>query len=106
METMWAGRFKKQISEMTNDFNASIKVDGRMFEEDIRGSMAHAAMLGAQGIIPKEEADKLIGVHVETEYLVHGVYQSGYKCCSERWIVGRCALPLECHVKACERKLC
>ena len=60
METMWAGRFKKQISEMTNDFNASIKVDGRMFEEDIRGSMAHAAMLGAQGIIPKEEADKLI----------------------------------------------
>ena len=61
METMWAGRFEKPISELTNDFNASIKIDGRMFEEDIRGSMAHAAMLGAQGIIAKEEADKLIG---------------------------------------------
>ncbi len=61
METMWAGRFEKPISELTNDFNASILIDGRMFEEDIRGSMAHAAMLGAQGIIAKEEADKLIG---------------------------------------------
>ena len=60
METMWAGRFKKQISEMTNKFNASIGIDKRMFEEDIKGSMAHAAMLGAQGIIPESEADKLI----------------------------------------------
>lgn len=60
METMWAGRFKKEISELTNEFNASISVDCRMFEEDIKGSMAHAAMLGAAKIISKEEADKLI----------------------------------------------
>ena len=57
---MWAGRFKKQLDSEVNDFNSSIRVDCRMYRSDIGGSIAHAAMLGAQGIIEKEDADKII----------------------------------------------
>lgn len=60
MAQLWKGRFKKELAKETNDFNSSISFDSRMFEEDIRGSMAHAAMLGAQGIIEKSESDKII----------------------------------------------
>jgi argininosuccinate lyase len=45
---------------MVNDFNSSITFDARLYEEDIRGSMAHAAMLGRQGIIEQHEAEKII----------------------------------------------
>lgn len=48
---LWAGRFSKEIDKKTNDFNSSIKFDSRMIEEDIKGSIAHATMLGACGII-------------------------------------------------------
>lgn len=57
---LWAGRFKSEIDKKTNDFNSSISFDCRMASEDIKGSMAHAAMLGAQGIIDKSESDKII----------------------------------------------
>lgn len=57
---LWAGRFSKEIDKKTNDFNSSISFDSRMFEEDIRGSMAHAAMLGESGIIDKNEAAKIV----------------------------------------------
>lgn len=60
MAQLWKGRFKKELAKETNDFNSSISFDIRMFEEDIKGSMAHAAMLGAQGIIEKSESDKII----------------------------------------------
>ncbi len=60
MAQLWKGRFKKELAKETNDFNSSISFDSRMFEEDIKGSMAHAAMLGAQGIIEKSESDKII----------------------------------------------
>ena len=59
MAQLWKGRFKKELAKETNDFNSSIKFDSRMFEEDIRGSMAHAAMLGAQGIIDEGESKKI-----------------------------------------------
>ncbi|MBQ3951537.1 MAG: argininosuccinate lyase, partial [Oscillospiraceae bacterium] len=52
---LWAGRFSKEADKKTNDFNSSIATDSRMFEEDITGSIAHAAMLAAQGIISKED---------------------------------------------------
>lgn len=48
---LWQGRFQKALDPKTNDFNSSIKFDSRMFKEDIEGSLAHAAMLAAQGII-------------------------------------------------------
>ncbi len=59
MAKMWAGRFKKEVDSKVNDFNSSISFDAVMYENDIKGSIAHATMLGKQGIIPKEEA-KLI----------------------------------------------
>lgn len=57
---LWAGRFKSEVDKKTNDFNSSISFDKRMIFEDIEGSMAHAAMLGAQKIIEPSEADKII----------------------------------------------
>lgn len=60
MAQLWKGRFKKELAKETNDFNSSISFDSRMFEEDIKGSMAHAAMLGACGIIDKSESEKII----------------------------------------------
>ncbi|MBE6763801.1 MAG: argininosuccinate lyase [Ruminococcaceae bacterium] len=52
---LWAGRFQKALDDKTNDFNSSISFDCRMAQEDIAGSMAHAAMLEAQGIISAED---------------------------------------------------
>lgn len=60
MAQLWKGRFKKELAKETNDFNSSIKFDKRMFEEDIKGSMAHAAMLGTAGIIDKSESEKIV----------------------------------------------
>ena len=60
MAQLWKGRFKKELAKETNDFNSSIKFDSRMFEEDIKGSIAHATMLGATGIIDKSESDKIV----------------------------------------------
>ena len=60
MAQLWKGRFKKELAKETNDFNSSISFDSRMFEEDIKGSIAHATMLGATGIIDKSESDKIV----------------------------------------------
>lgn len=60
MAKMWAGRFSKEVDEKVNDFNSSISFDARMYRHDIRGSMAHAQMLGEQGIIEKHESEKII----------------------------------------------
>ena len=57
---MWAGRFSKEIDERVNDFNSSIKFDARMYKQDIQGSIAHATMLGEQGIIDKTDSEKII----------------------------------------------
>ena len=58
MEKMWAGRFVGTLDKEADDFNSSISFDSKMYREDIRGSMAHAAMLAAQGIISAEDLDK------------------------------------------------
>lgn len=60
MAKMWAGRFKKEVDEKVNDFNSSISFDARMYRQDIQGSIAHATMLGATGIIAATEADSLV----------------------------------------------
>ena len=57
---LWAGRFQKETDDQVNDFNSSISFDARLYKQDITGSMAHAAMLGKQGIIPQEEAQAII----------------------------------------------
>lgn len=56
---LWAGRFKKEIDQKTNDFNSSISFDQRMYKQDIQGSIAHAKMLGKQGIISTDESRKI-----------------------------------------------
>ena len=56
MNTMWAGRFQKQLNGRVNDFNSSIHFDCRMYKQDIQGSIAHATMLGQCGIIPEQDA--------------------------------------------------
>ena len=59
MAKMWAGRTAGETDRIADDFNASIHFDCRMFREDITGSIAHAKMLGKQGIITEEEAETL-----------------------------------------------
>ena len=57
---MWAGRFSSEADPKVNDFNSSISFDARMYRQDIRGSIAHARMLGDCGIIEKSESEKII----------------------------------------------
>ena len=60
MAKLWAGRTSGDVDAIADDFNSSISFDSRMYAQDITGSMAHAAMLGAKGIIKKAEAEALI----------------------------------------------
>ncbi len=60
MAKLWGGRFQKSTDKKVDDFNSSIRFDKRMYKQDIKGSIAHARMLGRQGIIPQEDADKII----------------------------------------------
>ena len=60
MAKMWEGRFSKALDQQADDFNSSIHFDCRMFRQDIKGSMAHAAMLAAQGIIPADDVDIIV----------------------------------------------
>ena len=48
---LWAGRFQKETDTLVNDFNSSIGFDVRLYRQDIKGSIAHAEMLGKQGFI-------------------------------------------------------
>ncbi|NMC27538.1 MAG: argininosuccinate lyase [Syntrophomonadaceae bacterium] len=57
---LWAGRFTKATDILTEEFNASIEVDSRMYRQDIEGSIAHAAMLARQGIISQAECDQIV----------------------------------------------
>ena len=60
MAKLWAGRTSGMTDKIADDFNSSIAFDSRMYKQDIAGSMAHAAMLGKQGIITQAEADILV----------------------------------------------
>lgn len=60
MAKLWAGRFSKEVDETVNAFNSSIAFDGRMYKQDITGSIAHATMLGDCGIISREDSRQII----------------------------------------------
>ena len=60
MNKLWAGRTEAETAKLADDFNSSIAFDSRMAKQDITGSMAHAAMLGAKGIVTAQEAEALI----------------------------------------------
>ena len=56
---LWGGRFTKSTDSFTDHFHSSISFDQRMYKEDITGSIAHAAMLGKQGVISMEDSELL-----------------------------------------------
>lgn len=60
MAQLWGGRFTKATDQKVFDFNASIGFDKNLFTQDVEGSIAHAVMLGKQGIITAEEKDAIV----------------------------------------------
>ena len=60
MNKMWAGRSRKETDKLADEFNSSIAVDGRMYRQDIKGSVAHAEMLAGGGIITAGECDAIV----------------------------------------------
>lgn len=60
MKKLWGGRFKESTEQIVEDFTESISFDRRLYREDIEGSIAHCKMLAKQGIITKEESEKII----------------------------------------------
>ncbi|MCG3174852.1 MAG: Argininosuccinate lyase [Myxococcota bacterium] len=54
-QSSWGGRFAEETAPLMQRFNASIGVDKRLHREDIEGSIAHARMLAARGVIPEED---------------------------------------------------
>ena len=76
---LWKGRFSKAATSSANEFNASIEFDQRMYKEDITGSIAHAKMLGKQGIITLEESQLIIKrIHNKSEqhYVVMSIFNT------------------------------
>jgi argininosuccinate lyase len=59
-EKLWGGRFSGQTDEQAGSFHSSIAFDSRLYRHDIKGSIAHAQMLGKQGIIPKQDSDAIV----------------------------------------------
>ena len=57
---LWGGRFEKKTDGLVDDFHSSITFDQRLAHQDITGSIAHATMLGRQGIIPQADADAIV----------------------------------------------
>lgn len=81
MAKLWAGRTSGETSQLADDFNSSIHFDSRMYRQDITGSMAHAAMLGAQNIITQAEAGQIIdGLSCILEDLETGKLEFDMSC--------------------------
>ncbi|HMT40448.1 MAG TPA: argininosuccinate lyase [Sphingorhabdus sp.] len=72
---MWGGRFGAGPADVMREINASIPVDKRLWQQDISGSKAHAAMLGAQGILSATDVEAILGGldTIEREYAEQGV---------------------------------
>ncbi len=72
-DKLWGGRFTAKAAEWVDEFGASIHFDQKMAAEDIEGSIAHAKMLGKQGIISPEESEKIVaGLKIINEELIDG----------------------------------
>ena len=59
-DKLWGGRFTQPTDKFVEEFTASIQFDKRLYHQDIRGSIAHARMLGKQGIIPMKDVEDII----------------------------------------------
>ncbi|WP_314406164.1 argininosuccinate lyase [Leuconostoc suionicum] len=72
-DKLWGGRFTAKAAEWVDEFGASIHFDQKMAAEDIEGSIAHAKMLGKQGIISTKESEKIVaGLKIINEELIAG----------------------------------
>ena len=60
MAQLWGGRFTKETDQLVYNFNASITFDKRFYKQDIKGSLAHVAMLAKQGILSNEDKEAII----------------------------------------------
>ena len=81
MAKMWAGRTSGVTDSIADDFNSSIRFDCKMYKQDITGSMAHAAMLGAKNIICQKEAEVLIdGLQGILDDLQSGALEFDFTC--------------------------
>lgn len=81
MAKMWAGRTSGITDSVADDFNSSIHFDYKMYKQDIKGSMAHALMLGTQNIITKKEAETLIdGLQTILDDLNSGTLEFNINC--------------------------
>jgi len=60
MKKLWSSRFESELDEFAAGFNSSISFDYKLFKHDIIGSIAHAKMLGKQGIISDQDAQKIV----------------------------------------------
>jgi len=57
----WSGRFNEPVAELVKRYTASVEFDRRLAEYDVQGSLAHARMLGAQGIISLDDVAAIEG---------------------------------------------
>ncbi len=58
---LWSGRFERETDKLADEFNSSLPFDKKLYRQDIEGSIAHCRMLGACGIIPDKDADRIAG---------------------------------------------
>src|SRR4051812_35995894 len=56
----WGGRFDQNTDRRVEEFTESISFDRRLFEHDIRGSIAHAEMLAHVGLLTTEECQQIV----------------------------------------------
>ena len=64
-KTMWGGRFSGQTEQLVQEYTESVSFDKALYAEDIAGSKAHATMLAAQGVISKDEAERLCVIPID-----------------------------------------
>ncbi|MDD3243163.1 MAG: argininosuccinate lyase [Eubacteriales bacterium] len=57
---LWGGRFEKATNPAVDDFHSSIRFDQALYAQDIAGSMAHARMLGKQGILCAQDTEAIL----------------------------------------------
>ena len=60
MKNLWSSRFKKEMNQMVEEFNASITFDKTLYRQDIRGSIAHATMLQKMGHLSPHELEAIV----------------------------------------------
>jgi argininosuccinate lyase len=74
-DKLWGGRFTQPTDKFVEEFTASINFDKRLYHQDIRGSIAHATMLGKQGIIPMEDVEAIVtGLKAILDKIVAGTF--------------------------------